>query len=94
VPTAAPRSIRDLATRAAELAGAPTAQIATMPAFALRLAGLFSPAAKAMIEVQYQLRRPFVLDSAAATSAFRIEPTSTDDALLETIKGVRVPAGR
>jgi hypothetical protein len=65
-----------------------------MPAFALRLAGLFAPPARAMIEVQYQLRRPFVLDSSAATAAFGIEPTSTDDALLETVYGLRVPAGR
>jgi len=86
VPTAAPLSIRQLATRAAELAGAPAAQVAVMPLFALRLAGLFNPAARAMLEVQYQWRRPFVLDSSAATAAFRIEPTPTDDALLETVK--------
>jgi nucleoside-diphosphate-sugar epimerase len=94
VPTAAPRSIRELATRAAELAGAPAAKVAAMPAFALRLAGLFNPAAREMLEVQYQLRRPFVLDSSAATATFDIEPTPTDDALLETINGARVPTGR
>jgi nucleoside-diphosphate-sugar epimerase len=87
VPTPTPMSIRQLATRAAELAGAPAAQVAAMPGYALRLAGLFAPAAKAMVEVQYQLRRPFVVDSSAATAAFGIEPTSTDEALLDTIKG-------
>ncbi|MEU0797774.1 NAD-dependent epimerase/dehydratase family protein [Amycolatopsis sp. NPDC005961] len=85
-PTAPARSLRSLATRAAELAGAPAARLTTMPAAALRLAGLFSPAAREMVEVQYQLRAPFVLDSSAATAAFGIEPTPTDDALLETIK--------
>jgi len=94
VPTAPAVSLRRLAERAAELAGAPAARVTTMPAFALRLAGLFTPAAREMIEVQYQLRRPFVLDSAAATAAFGIEPTPTDDALRETIGGLREPAPR
>jgi nucleoside-diphosphate-sugar epimerase len=92
VPTAAPMSVRQLATRAAELAGAPAAQVASMPGFALRLAGLFNPTARAMLEVQYQLRAPFVLDSTAATARFGIEPTSTDDALLDTIAGLRTVA--
>jgi nucleoside-diphosphate-sugar epimerase len=94
VPTAPPLSVRALATRAAELAEAPTAKVGTMPAFALRLAGLFNPAAREMLEVQYQLQAPFVLDSSAATAAFGIEPTSTDDALRETIVGLRALAIR
>lgn len=83
VPTAPAMSLRRLATRAAELAGAPAARVTTMPAFALRLAGFFNPDAREMLEMQYQLRRPFVLDSSAATAAFGIEPTPTDDALRE-----------
>ncbi|SCL17326.1 Nucleoside-diphosphate-sugar epimerase [Micromonospora rhizosphaerae] len=94
VPTAPPLSIRALATRAAELAKAPVAQVAKMPSFALRLAGFFNPAAREMLEVQYQLQRPFVLDSSAATAAFGIEPTSTDEALRETIEGLRAQAAR
>jgi nucleoside-diphosphate-sugar epimerase len=94
VPTAPPLSIRALATRAAELAKAPVAQVAKMPSFALRLAGFFNPLAREMLEMQYQLQRPFVLDSSAATAAFGIEPTSTDEALRETIEGLRKPAAR
>jgi nucleoside-diphosphate-sugar epimerase len=89
VPTAPPLSIRALAARAAELAGAPPANVAKMPGLALRIAGLFNAAAREMLEVQYQLQRPFVLDSSAATAAFGIDPTPTDEALLETIKGLR-----
>jgi nucleoside-diphosphate-sugar epimerase len=85
VPTPAPLSIRALATRAAELAGAPQARVATMPAIALRLAGLFSPDAREMRETQYQWQRPFVVDSTAATVAFGIKPTPADDALREMI---------
>lgn len=91
VPTAPPQSIRALAARAAELAGAPPARVTAMPAFSLRVAGLFNPAAREMVETQYQLRRPFVLDSSAATTAFGIEPTSTDDALRETIQDSPAP---
>jgi nucleoside-diphosphate-sugar epimerase len=93
-PTAPPLSVRELATRAAELAEAPTAKVGTMPAFALRLAGFFNPAAREMLEVQYQLQAPFVLDSSAATAAFGIAPTSTDDALRETIAGLHALAVR
>ncbi|MEI8411387.1 MULTISPECIES: NAD-dependent epimerase/dehydratase family protein [unclassified Kribbella] len=92
VPTPPPLSIRELARRAAELAGAPAARVAKMPGFALRLAGLFNPAAREMIETQYQWQRPFVLDSTAATVAFGIEPTPTDEALRETIDGLRAQA--
>ena len=85
VPTPAPVSIRALATRAAEIAGAPRARVAKMPAIVLRLAGLFSPDAREMLETQYQWQRPFIVDSTAATVAFGIKPTRTDDALREMI---------
>ncbi|MEV5965041.1 NAD-dependent epimerase/dehydratase family protein [Kribbella sp. NPDC051952] len=88
VPSVEPISIRALATRTAELAGAPRARVAKMPTIALRLAGLFNPTARAMLETQYQWQRPFVLDSTAATVAFGIKPTSLDDALRASIEGV------
>jgi nucleoside-diphosphate-sugar epimerase len=94
VPSAPPLSLRQLATRAAELAHVPPARVATMPGLALRLAGLFNPAARELVEVQYQLRRPFVIDSAAATAVFGIEPTPTDEAVRETIAGARASALR
>jgi len=89
VPTPEPMSIRALAARTAELAGAPAARITTMPTIALRLAGLFNPAAREMVETQYQWRRPFVVDSSATTVAFGIKPTATDDALRETVDAFR-----
>lgn len=85
VPTPAPMSVRELAARAAELAGAPAAKVAAMPPFVLKLAGLVDPAAREMVEMQYQWQRPFVLDSTAATVAFGIKPAATDDALREMI---------
>ena len=85
VPTPEPLTVKALAQRAAELAGAPAARVAKMPRIALRLAGLFNPDAREMIETQYQWQAPFVLDSTAATVAFGIQPTPTGDALREMI---------
>lgn len=89
VPSAEPVSVRALATRAAELAGAPTARVAKMPTIALRLAGLFNPDAREMVEMQYQWLRPFILDSTAATVAFGIKPVATDEALRETVDALQ-----
>jgi nucleoside-diphosphate-sugar epimerase len=85
VPTPEPLSVRELATRAAELAGAPSAKVASMPTLVLRLAGLVDPAAREMVEMLYQWQRPFVVDSTAATVAFGIKPTPSADALREMI---------
>lgn len=93
VPTAPPLSVRALAERAAELAGAPRARVSAMPGFLLRLAGFADSAAREMIEIQYQLRKPFVLDSTAATNAFGLEAAPIDAGLREMITGVRTPVG-
>ncbi|HWD80731.1 MAG TPA: NAD-dependent epimerase/dehydratase family protein [Kribbella sp.] len=85
VPTPEPLSVRQLAARAAVLAGAPPARVAALPGVILRLAGLVDPAAREMVEMQYQWQRPFVVDSAATTVAFGLEPAATDDALKEMI---------
>ncbi|MFG1911561.1 NAD-dependent epimerase/dehydratase family protein [Kribbella sp. NPDC048928] len=84
-PTPAPLSVRQLAERAAVLAGAPAARVGSMPTLVLRLAGLADAAAREMVEMQYQWQRPFVVDSTAATVAFGIEAAATDDALREMI---------
>lgn len=85
VPTGPPKSFREVAIRAAELAGAPAPRLSAMPYPVLWLGGLFNPMARAVRETQYQFRRPFVLDSSAATKRFGIQPAPLDDALRETI---------
>ena len=89
MPTGPPRSFREVATRAAELAGVPAPRLSAMPYPMLWLGGLVSPMARAVRETQYQFRKPFVLDSTAATEAFGINPTPLDDALRETIADLR-----
>ncbi|MBE1487029.1 NAD-dependent epimerase/dehydratase family protein [Plantactinospora soyae] len=84
VPSQPPASFRQLAVRLAELAGAPAPRLASMPAPLLWLGGLFDPMARELRETAYQFRRPFVLDSSAATATFGITPTDRDDALRAT----------
>lgn len=86
VPTAAPLSVRELAVRAADLAGLPAPRLSPMPSSVLWMAGLLNTNAREIREIQYQLRRPFILDSSEATEIFGILPTPTDDALLATIR--------
>ena len=89
VPTGPPKSFRQVATRAAELAGVPAPRLSAMPYPVLWLGGLFNPMARAARETQYQFRKPFVLNSTAATEAFGISPAPLDDALHETIADLR-----
>jgi nucleoside-diphosphate-sugar epimerase len=89
VPSVAPVSLRDLTARACELADAPAPRLSTMPTAVLWLGGLGNPLVRELRETQYQVRRPFVLDSSAATAAFGIQPIPLDVALRETIAGLR-----
>lgn len=85
VPTDRPVSIRDLATRAAILAGAPTPKLSRMPMALLRLGGLFNPTARELPELAYEFDRPFILDSTRTTATFGIEPTPLDEVLRSTV---------
>jgi nucleoside-diphosphate-sugar epimerase len=81
VPSPPATSLRHMATRLAELAGAPPARVRRMPTPVLWLGGLFSPDAREFREVRYQFERPFVLDSSDAEKTFGLAPTPLDDAL-------------
>jgi nucleoside-diphosphate-sugar epimerase len=81
VPTAAPLTLRALATRYAEIVGAPAPRLRVMPDAVLRLGGLFNAEARSYREVKYQFDYPWVLDSSAAEETFELKPTSVDEAL-------------
>lgn len=89
VPTPPPLSLRELAELAVSVAAAPRARIGRMPNALLRAAGLFNVAARQLPEMRYQFDHPFVLDSSAAQKAFGLKPTSTTDALRETISALQ-----
>ena len=92
VPTNPPLSMRELSERASAVAGAPAPRLSTMPGAVLWLAGLASPMIRELRETQYQFRKPFVLDSSAATEALGIKPSPIDAALAESIAPLRQKA--
>jgi len=89
VPTNAPLTIRRLATRFAEVNGAPPARLASMPYPALWAAGLFSPMVRELRTTRYQFTTPFVLDSSITERTFGLRPRPIEDALVEAANRLR-----
>ncbi|MEV4488874.1 NAD-dependent epimerase/dehydratase family protein [Micromonospora coxensis] len=89
VPSAPAVSMRDLATRAATLVGAPAPKLTRMPYPVLWLGGLVDPMARELRETAYQFDRPFLMDSTAATSTLGVTPTPLDRAVGETVAALR-----
>jgi nucleoside-diphosphate-sugar epimerase len=94
VPSVPPLSVREVVTRACALADAPLPRLSTMPAAVLWLGGLGNPLVRELRETQYQFRRPFVMDSSAATAALGITATPIEESLAKTVRGLEpAPAG-
>ncbi|MFG1952208.1 NAD-dependent epimerase/dehydratase family protein [Micromonospora sp. NPDC048830] len=89
VPSAPAVTVRELATRAAALAGAPAPRLTRLPYPALWLAGLVNPMARELRETAYQFDRPYLLDSSAATAVLGVEPTPLDRSLADTVAALR-----
>jgi len=81
VPTNPALTVRQLATRFAEVNGAPRAKVTAIPYPVLWTTGLFSPLVKELRATRYQFTRPFVGDSSATTQTFGLEPVPMDEAL-------------
>lgn len=81
VPSNAPLTVRELATRYAAVTGAPAPRLTALPYPVLWAGGLFSPLVRELRTTYYQWDRPFTMDSAATTRALGIEPTPLDTAL-------------
>ncbi|WP_157756880.1 NAD-dependent epimerase [Plantactinospora sp. KBS50] len=89
VPSAAPLTIRQLATRFAAVTGAPAPKLATIPYPLMWGVGLFSTMVRELRTTRYQFTRPFVMDSTAATETFGLKPEPLDDALREAARLLR-----
>jgi nucleoside-diphosphate-sugar epimerase len=89
VPTNPPLSLRQLATRFAEVAGAPPPKLTEIPYPVLWVAGFFSTLVRELRTTRYQFTRPFVLDSSASTAEFGLTPTPLDDVLRATADRLR-----
>ena len=90
VPTNDPLTVRELAQRFVEVAGAPAPpKLTAMPYAALWTAGLFNPFIRELRTTRYQFVRPFVLDSSLARTTFGLEPTPIDEALRTALSDLR-----
>jgi len=87
VPSISDLSVRKVATRFAELAGAPAPQLISMSPLDLHNAGLADPIIAQTWEMQYQYQRPFLVDASLTAQTFGLVPTPLDEVLLETAKG-------
>lgn len=65
------------------------ARITTLPAFMVRILGLFDANLRELCELQYQWRRPFRVDSTRARQRFGIEATDWDTILDRTLAWYR-----
>ena len=88
VPTAPAITQRDMITMAFQQAGQ-SAQIGAINKLMMRVAGLFVPGAREMIEMMYEFEKPFVIDSSKFTRTFGMSATPTADALRETLDWFR-----
>jgi nucleoside-diphosphate-sugar epimerase len=89
VPTGPALTLRQLATRFAEVNGAPTAKVTAIPYAVLWTYGEFSPMVKELRTTRYQFTAPFVIDSSATTEIFGLKPTPVDDALRDAASRLR-----
>ncbi|HEY2639230.1 MAG TPA: NAD-dependent epimerase/dehydratase family protein [Streptosporangiaceae bacterium] len=89
VPTNPALTLRQLATRFAEVNGAPKAKVTAIPYPVLWTTGLFSPVVKELRTTRYQFTRPFVIDSSMTTQTFGLEPIPLDEALRDAAARLR-----
>jgi nucleoside-diphosphate-sugar epimerase len=85
-PSGPPRTQRDAIEDFAAAAGLAPVPVRTLPARAMRVAGLFSPLIRELAETEYQFAAEFVMDSSAAQRTFGLEPTPWDQVLEETLR--------
>lgn len=89
VPNDRPVTIPELETLIAALLAErglpPSARITTVGAGALRLAGLFMPAAGEVVEMLYEWNRDFVTDSSRTQTVLGLSPTPLEDGLRAAI---------
>ncbi len=87
-PTAPAITQRQMFTLICQLAGTHS-RMSGITTLMMRMAGLFMPAAREMIEMMYEFNQPFIVDSSAFTRTFGMEPTPIEQGLAETLAWFR-----
>lgn len=84
LPTSAHETTRALLQRFAAEAGTEI-KVRRVPRWILRTIGIGVPLVRALLEMDYQWARPFVLDDSAFTRAFGVSATPLDVAVRQTL---------
>src|SRR5258705_3665072 len=87
-PTNPPVSPRELAAMLARCAGVRGPKLYRMPGWLLRAAALGSKVVRELPEMQYQLQKPFVVDSSRMQREFLLSPTPLSDILCDGLPGI------
>lgn len=85
VPSAPAVSIRRLSELVADAAGRPAPKVSTMSMPVLRIAGVFIPTVRELIEMKYEFDEPYILDSSKAEAGLGIHPTPLEVSLATTV---------
>jgi nucleoside-diphosphate-sugar epimerase len=79
---------RQVLERIFDLAGR-TPRYSTLTPTRMRLAGLFVPGAREMVEMMYEFTEPFIVDSSAIEAEIGLAPTSLEEGLARTVEWYR-----
>ena len=94
VPSPEPLTMRELAARLADAAGAPEPRISPLPIGMLRMLGLVSPPLRETARMGYQFTEPFVMESAVSQAALGLAPTPWPQIIDETHRAWRSEPAR
>lgn len=97
VPNAPTRSLRELLTLAAAIAGVPLRMV-VLPTWLQPILGMAVPELRELIEMRFQTDRLYSVDAGKFRARFGQEPTSFENGLAATVRfyrdAARGPAGR
>ncbi len=88
VPTAEPRTFRQVVEDVAAITGGPVPRVTRMPRLVLAAAQVV-PLVRELRETSHQFEHPFVLDSDEATATFGLKPKPWAEGLAATVDALR-----
>lgn len=87
VPSAPPRSVREVVADVSVLTGRDPVPVGLLPAVVRRLARV-APIVRELDETAHQFERPYILDASSTTETFALEPTPWPDSLAATCRAL------
>jgi nucleoside-diphosphate-sugar epimerase len=92
VPSAAPRTVREVVAEVAQLCGRAPKAVHGIPRSAVTALGAVVPLLKELRETRHQFERPFVLDATHTEQVFGLQATPWDVTLKETVEWLSATA--